>query len=112
MHLKMERGCPRGGEIKNGHIRYPSYGGTWCRVRGGTPYFDKHAHGALKTQPSLTFHKASQYTGDVRGLLAVDAIHHLNDAVLLHDLGETALRGQVWRKHTLHYHRGLEVKTE
>ncbi len=24
----MESGCPSGGGIKNGHIRYPSYGGT------------------------------------------------------------------------------------
>jgi hypothetical protein len=25
---KTECGCPCGGGIKNGHIRYPSYGGT------------------------------------------------------------------------------------
>ena len=25
---KTECGCPSGGGIKNGHIRYPSYGGT------------------------------------------------------------------------------------
>ena len=39
---KTECGCPSGGGIKNGHIRYPSYGGTQTffvvKNTGGTFY--------------------------------------------------------------------------
>ena len=33
---KMECGCASGGGIKNGHIRYPSYGGTQKKKRKKT----------------------------------------------------------------------------
>ena len=31
--LKTECGCPSGGGMKNGHMRYPSYGGTQKKTR-------------------------------------------------------------------------------
>ena len=37
---KTECGCPSGGGIKNGHIRYPSYGGTQIFLNPEIPTCD------------------------------------------------------------------------
>ena len=57
-----------------------------------------------------TFHKVCEYAGDVWRFVVVDALHHFEDAVFLHDFGQTTLWCQMGRKHTLHNHCGLKVK--